>query len=280
MLTTLFKNLGSTAFLAKKLRTKLFSYRKVKKTEKGRFFTTLIVFLPGISTWSKRLFLSTLMGSRGAAANFYYVPSLLDPAFFCLQQGYPWGSWSFGGNNVKGLKVLFWVFEGVALGYFWIFYVLFLFFFFSKDSHWSTTEQWIKLQMGCGNWLQTSLLANVKDIDGHTEFINAPALCPHKLAWQLHPERDQVPNSFCSIFFKTWTRNVWITMSKETSVEQVIWATDFQLAFQLSFGNLSFGRACKFSTQPNTGTPGTNSKHQFSIVVLLFELFSYFILCL
>lgn len=51
-------------------------------------FTVLIVFLPGIITWSERLFLSTLMGTQGEALNFYYVSSLLNPALFHLQQEY------------------------------------------------------------------------------------------------------------------------------------------------------------------------------------------------
>lgn len=67
MLTTRLKNLGGTAFLEKKLRQKFFfiyGRTKKRKREKGRFFTTLIVFLPGIITWSERLFLSTLMGTQ------------------------------------------------------------------------------------------------------------------------------------------------------------------------------------------------------------------------
>lgn len=63
-------------------------------------------------------------------------------------------------------------------------------------------------------------------------------------------------------------------MSKETSEEQITGATDSQFEFYLSFGNLHFGRACKLSTQPSTDTPGTNSRHQFSIAFLLFKLFS------
>lgn len=51
--------------------------------------------------------------------------------------------------------------RGLLWGF--VVFVLVVLFCFFKGTYCSMTEQCIKLQMGCGNWLQTSVFINVRE---------------------------------------------------------------------------------------------------------------------
>lgn len=240
-------------------------------------FTALSVFLSGTitRTGTERLFFSTWRGTGGAAPASCLVQSVSKKPFREV------GGLGAGGWGGKDLRALFW---GVFLDFdfFFFFWWVFGWFggfcwvFFSVFSE----HDWKVYQIVNGTWESTAnlCLPTQENIAGHREFINILALCTHQLPAHFHPKRDQVRNSFCSILFKISIQNVQITMSEETSAEQIVGVTDFQFEFYLSFGNLRFGSACKLSAEPGTGTPGTDSRHTVSISFFLLNLFSYFIL--
>lgn len=64
----------------------------------------------------------------------------------------------------RGKVRRFWVgffLRGLLWGF--VVFVLVVLFCFFKGTYCSMTEQCIKLQMGCGNWLQTSVFINVRE---------------------------------------------------------------------------------------------------------------------
>lgn len=63
----------------------------------------------------------------------------------------------------RGLRVLFGILGGVALGFCGCLFCLGGFVGFFKGTHLSMTEKCIKLQMGPGNQLQISVPTNVKE---------------------------------------------------------------------------------------------------------------------
>lgn len=240
-------------------------------------FTALSVFLSGTitRTGTERLFFSTWRGTGGAAPASCLVQSVSKKPFREV------GGLGAGGWGGKDLRALFW---GVFLDFDFLFFLVgvwlvwrVLLGFFSLFFQ-SMTEKCYQIVNGTWESTANLCLPTQENIARHREFINILALCTHQLPAHFHPKRDQLRNSFCSILFKISIQNVQITMSEETSAEQIVGVTDFQFEFYLSFGNLRFGSACKLSAEPGTGTPGTDSRHAVSISFFLLNLFSYFIL--